>query len=75
MKNKGQRALRTTKPIGLDDRWGTLSVSNLTSATGVVPNVNGYPFYAEVPAIVRTAGSGLKFQDNEKQGAKSTAYD
>jgi RHS repeat-associated protein len=32
MKNKGQRALRTTKPIGLDDRWGTLSVSNLTDA-------------------------------------------
>ncbi len=39
------------EPIGLDDRWGELWVSNLTVNAGVVPSINGYNFFAEVPTL------------------------
>ena len=56
------------EPIGTDERWGTLSVSNLTAGASVVPSVNGSSFYAEVPnpwkrhqhARRRHSGSGWK---------------
>jgi hypothetical protein len=57
MKNKGQRAMRTTKAIGLDDRWGTLYISNLTAGTSVVPGVNGCSFYADVPATAHVTNT------------------
>ena len=37
--------------IGTDNRWGTLSVSNLTSGVSVIPSVNGNTFAVEVPSI------------------------
>ena len=41
----------SSEPIGSDNRWGTLSVSNLTTGASVVPGVNGASFYAEVPIL------------------------
>ncbi len=42
---------QASEPIGTDNRWGTLSVSNLTSGASVLPSVNGNSFYADVPSI------------------------
>lgn len=42
---------QASEPIGTDNRWGSLSVSNLTSGASVVPSVNGNSFFANIPAV------------------------
>jgi RHS repeat-associated protein len=42
---------QSSEIIGTDDLWGTLYISNLTANTGVVPDVNGSSFSAEVPVV------------------------
>jgi RHS repeat-associated protein len=37
--------------IGLDNRWGTLYVTNLTTQAGIVPDVNGHTLSTLIPAL------------------------
>ena len=39
------------EPIGTDDRWGTLSVSNLTTAEGTKPQVGGAKYVADLTGL------------------------
>lgn len=39
------------EPLGTDDRWGELWITNLTVGAGVIPSVNGATFTAEIPTI------------------------
>ena len=41
------------EPIGTDNRWGELWITNLTTGASVVPSVNGHSFFARIAA---TAG-------------------
>jgi RHS repeat-associated protein len=39
------------EPIGTDNRWGELWITNLTIGAGAKPSVNGNTFFAEIPAL------------------------
>lgn len=41
------------EPIGTDNRWGELWITNLTTGASIVPSVNGNSFFAQIMA---TAG-------------------
>jgi RHS repeat-associated protein len=39
------------EPIGTDNRWGELWITNFTSGVSVIPSVNGNSFFATIPAL------------------------
>jgi RHS repeat-associated protein len=39
------------EPIGTDNRWGELWITNLTIGAGTKPSVNGNSFFAEIPVL------------------------
>ena len=39
------------EPIGTDNRWGELWITNLTTGAGTEPSVSGNSFFAEIPAV------------------------
>jgi hypothetical protein len=63
----------TTKPNGLDDRGGTLSVSNLTDGASVVSSVSGSRFYADVPVVENTTNRSMFCASANRAGVMSKA--
>ncbi|MCK4565531.1 MAG: RHS repeat-associated core domain-containing protein [Verrucomicrobia bacterium] len=59
------------EPIGTDNRWGELWVSNLTSGATTIPLVNGNRFFAEVTAL---AGQTNTLKAAIRDRAGNTAY-